>query len=210
MTAGAARLIWLRVAVVLGGLLLTQLGLRLWLRRWPRPIPPGWSWLLDNPWRRRYRDPARLAERCGLRPGDRVLEVGCGSGLFTPALAARCGQLTALDLQPHYLARAAARCAGLNNVTLQLGDLRALPGPAASTDVVVLISVLTEVPRPVDALRGCLRVLRPGGRIVIGEEFFAPESVCPATTRRWAHAAGLTLLSQQGSSWAYLQIYGRA
>ncbi|PNY80942.1 class I SAM-dependent methyltransferase [Deinococcus koreensis] len=195
------------LTALLTGLVLTQLGLRLWIRRWPRPIPYGWAWLLENPWRRSYRDPERLAAACALRAGDEVLEAGCGSGLFTPALAAHCAHLSALDIEPRYLAQTARKTAGLGNVTLLQGDLAALPCPDASLDVVVLISVLTEVPRPVDALRECRRVLRPGGRVVIGEEFFGPEYVRAGTVERWAREAGLRPLGRQGNPWAYLQTY---
>lgn len=197
-----------RVArMVLAGLTLAYVGLRVWVRARPQPIPYGWAWLLENPWRRRYRDPEALAGACGLRPTDAVLEVGCGSGLFTPLLAARCAHLTALDVETRYVALTARRTAGLANVTVQRGDLAALPVPDASVDAVVLVSVLTEVPRPVDALRECARVLRPGGRIVVGEELFAPEYARAGTVDAWAHAAGLTRVQAQGNAWAYLHSY---
>lgn len=195
---------------LLTGFLLSQLGLRLWVRRWPRPIPYGWAWLLENPWRRSYRDPARLAGQCELRAGDEVLEAGCGSGLFTAALAACCAHLTALDIEPRYLAQTARKTAGLPNVTLLQGDLAALPIPDASLDVIVLISVLTELPRPVDALRECRRVLKPGGRVIVGEEFFGPEYVRASTVERWAREAGLHSRGRQGNPWAYLQTYDMA
>lgn len=191
----------------LAGFVLFQLALRLWVRRRPRPIPYGWAWLLENPWRRRYRDPVRLAGACGLRPGDQVLEAGCGSGLFTAALAARCAHLTALDIDARYLARTAARTAGLGNLTLRRGDVAALPCASGSLDAVVLVSVLTETPAPVAALRECRRALRPGGRIVVGEEFFGPEYVRARTVDRWATAAGLRRIGRQGNGWAYLHTY---
>ena len=191
----------------LAGLVLTQLALRLWVRCHPRPIPYGWAWLLENPWRRHYRDPRRLAEACGLRPSDQVLEVGCGSGLFTAALAERCAHLTALDLDARYLAQTAARTAALTNLSLQRGDMAALPCETGSLDAVVLISVLTESPSPVSALSECLRVLRPGGRVIVGEEFFGPEYVRPRTVDRWAQRAGLRRVDAQGNGWAYLHIY---
>ena len=191
----------------LAGLILTQVALRLWIRNRPRPHPYGWGWLLENPWRRRYRDPQQLAEACGLLPGDQVLEGGCGSGLFTTALAERCAHLTALDIDARYLAQTAARTAALRNLSLQRGDLAALPCEAGSLDAVVLISVLTETPAPVEALRECLRVLRTGGRIIVGEEFFAPEYVRPRTVDSWAKAAGLRRVGTQGNGWAYLHTY---
>lgn len=198
------------VNLMLGGLagfVLAQLALRLWVRSRPRPIPYGWAWLLENPWRRQYRHPRRLADACGLRATDTVLEVGCGSGLFTSALAERCGHLTALDIEARYLAQAAAKTTGLPNVALLHGDLAALPLPASSVDAAILISVLTEMPAPVAALRECLRVVRPGGRIIVGEEFFGPEYVLPRTVDGWAAAAGLRRVGKLGNGWAYLHTY---
>lgn len=192
---------------VLGAFALFQLGLRLWLRLRPQPIPYGWSWLLENPWRRVYRDPGRTAGRCGLKPTDTVLELGCGSGLLTGALAERCAQLIASDLHPDYLEQTRTRTCGVPNVRYLLADAGNLPLPGASVDVVVLIATLTEVPRPTGALLECRRVLRPGGRIVISEELFAPEYVPARVTEGWARAAGLTLTGASGTAWMYFRHY---
>ncbi|NJK43541.1 MAG: methyltransferase domain-containing protein [Pleurocapsa sp. SU_196_0] len=93
-----------------------QIGIRVWLRLSPQPIPFGWTWLLENPWRRSYRDPERTAVQCQIRPTDTVLEVGCGSGLFTRSLATRCVRLIAQDLEPRYLAQTRAKTQDLPHV----------------------------------------------------------------------------------------------
>ena len=189
---------WLVTAFVL-----FQIGIRVLFRLRPQPIPFGWSWLLENPWRRRYRDPEHTAARCNLKRTDTVLELGCGSGLFTPALAARAGRLIAADIEPQYVAQTRANTAGIGNLEYLRADASILPLAAGSVDVIVLISTLPEIPDPVRALRECARVLKQGGRIVISEELFEPEYVPPAVTQRWAQEAGLRLVRHEGNYWVY-------
>jgi ubiquinone/menaquinone biosynthesis C-methylase UbiE len=191
------------IAWLVAAFVLFQIGIRIWLRVRPQPIPYGWSWLLENPWRRRYRDPARTAERCDLHTTDTVLELGCGSGLFTRSLAVRCAQLIAADIEPQYVAETKAKTVGVTNIEYLRADASMLPLPAASVDVIVLISTLPEIPDSVLALRECVRVLKPGGRIVISEELFEPEYVPPAITERWAQAAGLKITKRDGDFWVY-------
>lgn len=192
---------------VLGVVSLFQVGIRLWLRIRPQPIPFGWSWLLENPWRRLYRAPERTAVLCELLPTDTVLELGCGSGLFTRELAARCVRLIASDLQPEYLEQTRERTEDAGNIEYLCADALHLPLRSASVDVVVLISMLTEIPRPVGALLECRRVLRPGGRIVISEELFAPEYVPVQVTAGWAAEAGLSRKRVTGNAWVYFCHY---
>ncbi|WP_407571262.1 class I SAM-dependent methyltransferase [Deinococcus altitudinis] len=192
---------------VLGAFALWQIGLRLWLRIRPGPIPFGWSWLLENPWRRVYRSPERTATLCGLLPTDTVLELGCGSGLFTRELAARCARLIASDLNPKYLRQTRERSGNAGNIDYLCADARRLPLRSASVDVVVLISTLSEIPRPVAALLECRRVLKPGGRIVISEELFAPEYVPVRVTAGWAAQAGLSRERFAGTVWVYFCQY---
>ena len=74
-------------------------------------------------------------------------------------------------------------------------------------DVVLLISTLTEVPKPVDALLECKRILKPGGRIVVSEEMFAPEYVPVDVLDAWAQAADLTRAHRSGNAWVYFCHY---
>jgi ubiquinone/menaquinone biosynthesis C-methylase UbiE len=183
-----------------------QIGIRIWFRLRPQPIPFGWTWLLENPWRRTYRDPERTAIQCQIQPTDTVLEVGCGSGLFTRSLATRCARLVAQDLEPRYLAQTRAKTQDLPHVEFLEGDVRQL-GLESVADVIVLISVLPEIPDPVSALRACVRALKPGGHIVISEELFEPEYVGSAQTDAWARAAGLEVVGREGNVWVYLNRY---
>ncbi len=193
---------WLLTAFVV-----FQLGIRAWLRIRPQAIPYGWTWLLENPWRRRYRDPERTVSTYGIAPSDAVLEIGAGSGLFSKALAASCARLIVSDIEARYLEDAKAKTEGSRNVEFIVADACALPLPDASVNLVVMISVLPEIPTPTLALREAARVLKSGGRIIVSQELFEPEYVLPATTDAWAARAGLRVISKTGDWWIYTHQY---
>src|SRR5690606_10737879 len=104
-----------------------------------------------------------------LRPGQRLLDVGCGPGTITADLAERVapGRVTALDTEAAMVERAAAVAAerGLSTVGVVVGDVLALDFPDASFDVVHAHQVLQHVADPVGALREMRRVCRPGGYV---------------------------------------------
>jgi ArsR family transcriptional regulator len=93
-------------------------------------------------------------------------------------------------------ARAVLHSTGLNHCVLQQGELAALPQPAQSFDVVLIDRVLADADRPSAGLQEAARVLRPGGRIVLIEDFDALERRTPdanplALLRGWLADAGL-------------------
>lgn len=102
--------------------------------------------------------------------GRRVLDAGCGDGALVCAVASRGAEATGIDPDPAMLAAARARAAkaGLRAVFVE-GRIEHLPFPAASFDVVVAVTVLCFVADAAGAVREMARVLRPGGRLVIGE-----------------------------------------
>jgi ubiquinone/menaquinone biosynthesis C-methylase UbiE len=183
-----------------------QIGIRVWFRLRPQPIPFGWTWLLENPVRQMYRNSERTADQCSIRPTDTVLEVGCGSGLFTRALAIRCAKLISQDIEPRYVNQARAKTTNLTNVEFLACDARNLELEHVA-DVIVLISVLPEIPEPVRALESCIRALKSGGHIIISQEFFEPEYVTSTQTDAWARAAGLEVVAREGNFWLYLNRY---
>jgi SAM-dependent methyltransferase len=102
--------------------------------------------------------------------GRRVLDIGCGDGVLACALAARGARVLGVDADLDMLAAARQRAANLCP-DAEFTEARAerLPFPDASFDVVVAVTVLCFVSDADAAVREMIRVLRPGGRLVIGE-----------------------------------------
>jgi SAM-dependent methyltransferase len=186
---------------------LTALGVAaLWWRKHPSACPYGQRFWIEAPHplisRRRLRgvlDPA---------PGERILEVGPGTGYYSLDVASSLGPFGTLhvyDLQQemldHTLRRAHER--GITNVVPALGDARTLPYPDASFDGAFLIAVLGEISDQDAALRELARVLEPGGRLVVGELFGDPHWIRPKRLERRAHAAGLGSPARFGTPLGY-------
>jgi ubiquinone/menaquinone biosynthesis C-methylase UbiE len=109
----------------------------------------------------------------GIGPGQRVLEVGCGSGVVLRDLASRVGPNgLALGLDPSVallaIARELADEAGLGqSIELREGDARALPFGAAEFDAALAVTALAHIPDGRRAIPELVRVVRPGGRVGI-------------------------------------------
>ncbi|RKY67043.1 MAG: ubiquinone biosynthesis protein UbiE [Candidatus Latescibacterota bacterium] len=100
------------------------------------------------------------------RVGERVLEVGCGTGHWTKWFREGLGmRVVGLDLSEGMLAVARAR---LPEVPLVRGDATSLPFKEGSFDVVVAVTVLEFVPEPKEVLDEMWRCVRPGGRMAVG------------------------------------------
>jgi 2-polyprenyl-3-methyl-5-hydroxy-6-metoxy-1,4-benzoquinol methylase len=107
-----------------------------------------------------YTRETATALRRSLRSADRVLELGCATGLMTSLLAPHVAGILAIDHSAAYLARAAQR--GLVNARFRLGDLDAYVDEDRY-DHVLLTNVLHEVADPVACLRRAAGLLRPHG-----------------------------------------------
>ncbi len=109
-----------------------------------------------------------------IRPGDRVLDVGAGSGtdtLIASRLVGSQGKVWALDMTPAMLAklRELVTSKGVRNVEVVEGNAEQIPLPDASIDVITSNGVLNLVPNKRRAVAEMFRVLRPGGRVQIAD-----------------------------------------
>ena len=184
---------------------LGTLAAALWWRKNPSACPYSQRLFIELPHPGITR--GRLIEILEPRPGERVLEIGPGTGYYTFEMAGRLdgGQVDIFDIQQEMLdhvVREADR-RGVTNVQPALGDAQALPYGDASFDAVVLITVLGEIPDQDRALNEIARVLKPGGRLIVGEMFVDPHIVTFGTLRDRAARAGLSFARRLGSPLAF-------
>jgi len=102
-----------------------------------------------------------------IEAGDRVLDVGCGTGFATEGLLRETESVYGLDQSPHQLSKAYAKFGKRGPVRFHMGDAERLPFAKDSFDVVWSSGSIEYWPNPVDALRECRRVARPGGKVLI-------------------------------------------
>jgi phosphatidylethanolamine/phosphatidyl-N-methylethanolamine N-methyltransferase len=118
--------------------------------------------------------PGRVAalKLADIQPGDRVLEVGIGTGLNLPLYPAHC-RLTGIDLSEKMLEKAQEKIEelGRDNVTLKVMDAGAMDFGDGEFDRALATYVISAVPDPLGVLREMRRVVKPGGTIVLLNHF---------------------------------------
>jgi ubiquinone/menaquinone biosynthesis C-methylase UbiE len=181
-------------------------GAALWWRWNPSACPYGQRFWVEAPHPLITR--SRLREALEPTPGERMLEIGPGTGYYTAELAEWIGaegRLEIFDIQQEMLDHSMRRVGerGAENVRPTQGDARSLPYEDASFDAVVLVTVLGEIPDQDAALGEIARVLRPGGRLVVGELFGDPHMVTAGSLRRRAEEAGLRFERRVGPKLGY-------
>jgi 2-polyprenyl-6-hydroxyphenyl methylase/3-demethylubiquinone-9 3-methyltransferase len=191
--------------------------------RWWDPHGPQKALLALNPARLGY-----VAERSKL-PGASVLDVGCGGGLLSEAMAAAGASVTALDLAPDLLK--IARLHGLESGVkvdyreMAVESLAAeMPG---AFDAITCMEMLEHVPDPASVLGACATLLKPGGRLfvstlnrtpaafalaIVGAEYIARvlpkgthqyrDFIKPSELGAWLRATGMELEDVSGLVYA--------
>ncbi|MDR1633417.1 MAG: class I SAM-dependent methyltransferase [Bifidobacteriaceae bacterium] len=119
-----------------------------------------------------------------LEPGMKVLDLGAASGALTRALAARVapGKVIGVDLSADAVEQAQADPLRPANLVFEVGDVYALPYPAASFDLVHVHQVLHHLADPVVAIRNLAMLVRPGGWLSLREADFGAAFWYPEAT----------------------------
>jgi SAM-dependent methyltransferase len=187
-------------------------GAALWWRKNPSACPYSQRFWVEAPHPLITRE--RLREILEPKGGERILEVGPGTGYYTLDVAEWVkpdGQVDILDIQQemldHSMLRAGGR--GLSNINPTRADATAMPYDDGTYDAALLVTVLGEVPDQDAALRELARVLKPGGRLIVGELLGDPHYVRLAPLRLRASGAGLSYERRVGSALGYFARFAK-
>ena len=122
---------------------------------------------LNNPIRRMYEKPDRILRKLGVENQYRILDYGCGSGLYTfpAATIAHKGRIYALDIQPLAIKEIEGKKKrqGQGNIETILTDSNQIPLPDDEVDVIILSRVLRYIKNKTEALKEMNRVMKPTG-----------------------------------------------
>ena len=106
----------------------------------------------------------RVLQRAGVGRGTQLLDLGCGAGRLCRIAADRGARVTGIDGDARQIERAATL---VPEGTFEVGDILALPYPAARFDAVICVQAIMHVANPLTALREAVRVARPTAPVVI-------------------------------------------
>ena len=125
--------------------------------------------------------------RVSIRPGTRLLDLGCGAGRHAFEAARRGAHVVALDMDRAELAQVAAITAAMTeageipagaSITAAIGDATRMPFADNSFDVVIAAEVMEHIPADQAAINEVTRVLRPGGVAAVTVPAWLPERIC--------------------------------
>jgi len=181
--------------IVLSLALLALVVTGLWWRYRSVACPARFAWLLENPYMRAVAGADAILDRADLRPGMRILDVGCGPGRLSLPAAERVGgggEVVALDIQVRMLEKldARARGAGIDNIRLVEAGAGAGATKAEQFDRALLVTVLGEIPNQAAALAEIYRALKTGGILSVTEVIPDPHYTRRDTVRRLCGEAG--------------------
>jgi len=201
------------IACFLGLLLLSQIISRILVKyfNYSPPVSPFTGPILDSRVRALIQPPSQVIKRSGIKKSMKVLDIGCGGGMFTLYAARRVskdGLVYALDIQQEMLDQLKAKLASFNDrdsgtvIPLQ-GSAVNLPVKSSSLDLVYIISTLQEIADRQKSLHEIKRVLKPGGVLAISETALDIDYFLKSTVIRICSKAGFVLDSVEGNFFSY-------
>ena len=181
----------------------------------PVPIPEYAVPLIDNALRRLFQRPATAPLRQGLRLGQRVLEIGPGTGTYTLAAArvvGDSGRVVTVDLSTGISRRLRRRTQdeGVANVQVVVGNAEALPFVDGSFGAAYLMAVIGELPDRDAAYGELRRVLAAEGTLAFSELIADPEYPFARRLIYQTEAAGFSLVRKTGSFVFYTLLFQKS
>jgi ubiquinone/menaquinone biosynthesis C-methylase UbiE len=120
----------------------------------------------------------KLVPIFGLQSGQKVLDVGTGTGILIPFLRSALGpsgSITAIDYAENMVQICRTKHAHFNNVTIKLQDVEDLDLPSASFDAIICFGFFPHIDNKVKALANLYHVLKSGGRLIIAHALSSTE-----------------------------------
>ena len=181
---------------------------------WKFPLPSQMgNAIAAKSFRSRAQPPSLLLEALDVRPGMEIVELGCGSGYYTVAVAKAiqpAGIVFAVDIQQGMLDKLQVRMEqeGVKNIIPVLADAEGhIPLDDGIADAVYSVTVLPEIPDPPKALLQVKRLLNEDGIFVNYEFMIDPDYPLPRTVVKWANQAGFTLKRQVGNVFRHVLVF---
>ncbi|MBA7622721.1 2-methoxy-6-polyprenyl-1,4-benzoquinol methylase [subsurface metagenome] len=199
------------ILIVLGAILLWLALVRVFRKLYHFPAPAFIGRFLDSDIRRWLQPPDKIIKRSRIKQGMTVVDLGCGSGAFTPFVAravGRQGKVYAVDIQPAMLQQlehklAKAENEDIKNIELKQASAYDLSFEENSIDLVYMVTVLQEIPDRARALWEIKRVLKPGGILAVTEFLPDPDYSLRSTTIKLCQHQGFVLDDNLGNLWNY-------
>jgi ubiquinone/menaquinone biosynthesis C-methylase UbiE len=150
-------------------------------------------------------------KRSGIKKGMQILDLGCGSGVFTPFVARAVGEkgkVYALDVQVDMLKQLENKLSrpenkDIRNIKVIEGNAYKLPFDDGSLDLVYMVAVLQEIPDRNKALHEVKRALKPGGVLAVTELFPDPDYPWKSTTIKLGEGNGFVVDGVSGNFFNY-------
>ncbi len=196
--------LWVTILVMLGSWIVWRL-----LNRVVNIPCPFWlDWLMESPYQKWILDAQTTVDRAQLSEGQKVLDLGCGSGRISIEIAkilGKSGSLVCADLQDGMLKKLKERFKKdhIDGVELLRGDVNDIDFTSRKFDRIILVMLVGEVSDRKALFLRLTELVEEDGLISISEVFPDPHYQTQKSIKHMAHEAGLHVADNYGNFWAH-------